>query len=288
MKKILVAIDFSEHTVAACNYALEIAKVNKAEVCLFHTYFDKIVTSTSGIPDAFGINPYINPELNSEIEQNAKIQILNLKNELILKLQNQKVTGVTINTFISSSDFEADLIDFCDDFHPSLVIIGTKGAGESVNIFGNAANKIIDDLRFPVLAVPEIDSFIGIKNVIFITDLHVSDDLLIRKTYNLLENFDINLFCVHIIERNDFLTARTKMEDLKLIYDKEIKEEKFHCDVVEGNDKQAEIDKFIKENNIDLIVFLPHKTNLYQRLFGEINTKKYLFKTNLPLLAVRI
>ncbi len=288
MKKILVAVDFSEHTDVACNYAFEMAKVNKAEICLFHTYFDKIVPSTSGIPDSFGINPYVNPEFNSEIEQNAKTKILELKNELIVRLQTENVSGVTIDTFVSGSDFETDLFDFCDDYHPSFVIIGTKGKGESINIFGNAANKIIDDLRFPVIALPEINNYPGIKNLMFVTDLHDSDDVLIRRTFNMLEQFDVKIYCVHVVEKSDYLKAYSKMEDLKLIYDKEVQAAKFDCDVLEGSNKQDEIDTFIKENNIDLIVFLPHKTNIFQRLFGQTLTKQYLFETNLPLLAVRI
>ncbi len=288
MKKILVAIDFSEHTTIACNYALEIAKINKAEIYLFHTYFDKIITSTPSVPDAYSVNPFANPELNADVEQNAKTQMLNLKNDLMSRLQNENVQGVEIKTIVTSSDFEADLIDFCDDYYPSLVIIGTKGEGRSLNIFGDTASRIIDNLKFPVLAVPEINNYPGIKNVMYATDLHASDDVLIRKTFNLLENFDVNMFCVHIVEKRDYLRAYSKMDELKSIYSKENQEEKFYCNVLEGADKHEEIDKFIKEKNIDLIVFLPHKTNLFQRLFGQHFSKKYLFETNLPLLAVRL
>ncbi|MFZ4413257.1 MAG: universal stress protein [Bacteroidales bacterium] len=288
MKKILVAIDFSEHTSITCDYALEIAKINKAEVCLFHTFFDKIVTSTASIPDAYGINPYVNPELNAEIEQNARMQMLDLQNALTLKLQNENVTAVTIKTMVTSNDFESDLNDFCDDYHPSLVVIGTRGKGQSLDVFGNTANKLMDELRFPVIALPEIETFLGIKNIMYATDLHVSDNVLIRKTFNLLENFDINIFCVHIVEKNDYLQAYSKMEELKLEFPKETEENKFHCDVLEGIHKQEEIDKFIKLNQIDLIVFLPHKTNIFRRLFGQNFSKKYLFETNLPLLAIRL
>lgn len=288
MKKILVAIDFSEHTFISCNYALEIAKKNKAEICLFHTSFDNIVIPNSSIPDAYTVNSFVYPELNSEIKKNTNTQMLDLRNEMISKLQNENIKGTTINTIITNNDFETDLINFCDDYHPSIVIIGTKGKGESLKVFGTIASKLIDNLRFPVLAVPEIDTFLGVKNVMYATDLHPSDSVLIRKTYNLLENFDINMFCVHIVEKNDYLQAYSKMDDLKQIYSKEVDDKKFNCDVLEGNNIHAEIDKFITSNNIDLIIFLPHKTNFFQRLFGQHFSKKYLFETNLPILAVRL
>ena len=288
MKKILVAVDFSEHTAIACNNAFEIAKISKAEICLFHTYFDKIAKSMPSIPDAYAVNSFVNFELNAEIEQNAKKQILNLQNDLKAKIQNENISGVEINTIVTSKDFEADIIDFCEDYHPSMLIIGTKGKEQSSNIFGSTASQIIDNLRFPVLAIPDINTFLGIKNIMYITDLHSSDGVLIRRTFNLLENFNINLFCVHIVEKKDYLRSYSKMDELNLNFSKEVQEKKFYCDVLEGIDKHKGIDEFIKANNIDLIVFLPHKTNVFQRLFGQNFSKKYLFETNLPLLAVRL
>ncbi|MFZ4399517.1 MAG: universal stress protein [Bacteroidales bacterium] len=288
MKKLVVAIDFSEHTNITCSYALEIAKINKAEIYLFHTFIDNIISSTSSIPDTYGVNPYLNPEFYMEIEENAKIQMFNLKKDMLLKLQAADFPELPINTILTKNDFETDLINFCEDYHPSLVIIGTKGKGRTLNIFGNTASNIINELRFPVLAVPEIEGFTGIKNIMYATDLHVSDDLLIRKTYNLLENFDVNIFSVHIVEKSEYFKAYKSMEELKLIYTKERDEGKFYCDILESNDKQDEIDEFIKSNSIDLIVFLSHKTNIFQRLFGYNNQIKYFFETNLPLLAIRL
>ena len=287
MKKILTAIDFSEHTSITCDYAMEIAKLNNAEICFIHTFFDKIISTSASIPDTYGLSPYVNPEINNEIEQNAEKQMLNLKNEILSILQNEGFHEIKIKTVLKSTDFESDLIEFCEDYHPSLVIIGKKGIGQSLKIFGNTASSIINNLRFPVLVVPELNTYSGIKNIMYATDLHASDDVLIRKTFNLLEEFDINLFCVHIVEKNDYLKAISRMDELKLVYDKETQEEKFHTEVLEGNDKQNVIDNFIKVNNIDLIVFLPHRTNFFQQLFVQHFSKKYLFETNIPLLAIR-
>jgi len=288
MNKILVAVDFSEHTDISCNYAIEIAKINKAEVCLFHACFDKVLTSASGISDTYGINAFINPELNTEIENSANKQMLTLKNKLISNLQNENISGISVNSIITNGDFETDLNTICDDYHPSIVIIGTKGKDQSLNIFGDTANKVIDNLRFPVLAIPEINNYSGIKNIMYAADIHASDHVLIRKTYNLLENSDVNMFCVYIVEKSEYLRAYSKIDELKIVFEKEITEEKLHFDVLEANDKQIEIDRFVKKNNIDLIVFLPHKTNVFQRLFGQNSPKKYFFETNLPLLTIRL
>jgi nucleotide-binding universal stress UspA family protein len=287
MNKILVAVDFSEYTDIACEYALEIAKLNKAEICLIHVYFDRIQSSASVIPDAYGINHFVNAELISDSEKNAEYQLLYIKSDMISKLEKYNLSGIEVNTVVSSGSFESSFFDFCENYHPSIVIIGTKGKDKNPGIFGKAAHKIIEELRFPVLAIPVVASYSGIKNIMYATDLNDYDDVLIRKTYNLLDNFNIHIFCVHIVEKNEYLKAISIMDNLKLTYNKEKQEDRFNCDVFENINKHDEIENFIKENNIHLIVFHPQKTNFFKRLFGQNFSKKYLFETNIPLLAIR-
>ncbi|MCX6230035.1 MAG: universal stress protein [Bacteroidetes bacterium] len=288
MKKILVAVDFSDHTAITCEYAFEIAKVSKAEICLFHTYSDNVLTSGLSIPDALGVNPFVTPSYDLNAEQNATILLDNLKNDLIDKFKEAELPGIKVKSIITNNEFIPDIVKFCEDYHPSVVVVGTRGSGRSKNIFGDTATELINDLKFPVLAIPEIKQFLGIKNVMYATDLHSSDDLLIRKTFNFFDSFDVSLFCTHIVEKDHYLLANSKMFELITAYSKENKEDKFYCDVLEGEDKHEEIDKFIKLKNIDMITFLPHKANIFQRMFGKHFSKKYLFETNLPLLAIRL
>jgi hypothetical protein len=53
-------------------------------------------------------------------------------------------------------------------------------------------------------------------------------------------------------------------------------------------DNQKAIDTYIKEHDIQLIAFQPHKRNIFYTLFSANITKKNLFATNIPLLAVPI
>jgi hypothetical protein len=53
-------------------------------------------------------------------------------------------------------------------------------------------------------------------------------------------------------------------------------------------DNQKAIDSYIKAHNIELIAFQPHKRNIFYTLFTANITKKNLFATNTPLLAMPV
>ena len=65
MKKILVPVDFSDHTDITCTYALKFAEAYKAEVNLFHSYFDQIILTDTTFPDSMNMNAVYN-ETTSE------------------------------------------------------------------------------------------------------------------------------------------------------------------------------------------------------------------------------
>ena len=288
MKKILIAVDFSSHTQFSCNYALDMAITNNAEIMLFHTYFTQYYFSSPSMPDAFEISPFSNSESSSEAEESAKTQMSSLQNELIERAKQNYDKSIKIKTKITNGNFADDLLDFCSDYFPSVVIIGSKGIGESTSLFGRTAIRIFNKLKHPVIVIPATDDSKTIENVMYIADLEASNNVLIRKTYNLLENFNPKIFCVHLAEDNNYLKAYSSNEYLKSEYQKELNVNKFQSDVLEGTDKHDEIDEFIKKNNINMIVFMPHKANFFQRLIGQEKSKEYLFETNLPILAIRL
>ncbi len=283
----MVAVDFSSHSSFSCNYALELAIINNAEIMLFHTYNKQFYFSSPSMPDAYEISPFSSSDFLTDVEQNAIEQIESLKNEIAERAVTNYSKTITIETQLSKGDFYDDLCNFCDEYHPSVVILGSRGLDESKFLFGDTTIKVFNRLKYPVITMPAKEHSANISNVMYIADLEASNNLLIRKTFNLLEKNDPKIFCVHLAEDNNYLKAYSSKEYLTSEYQKEMNNEKFQCEVFEGSDRQEEIDSFIKKNDIDLIVFMPHKANFFQRLIGQRTNKKYLFETYLPILAIR-
>ena len=287
MKRILIPVDFSEHTLNTCMYAFEIAKKHNSDIVLFHTYNEKITFPSLTFPDTFDFNPYQIEGKSNDLQKEATLKIDKLALDLKLILNNENITKVTIKTIVSDGDFEFVLNQYCEEFMPSIIIMGARGKDNSANIFGEVTTHVINHTKWPVLAVPNTTIYKSIKNIMFASSLLDSDDILIRSLYNKLEAFDVNIFCVHVCEEEHYLKAQARMLELKDIFATEFKAGKFNCDLLEGHDHHKEIHTYTFKNRIDLIAFLPHKTSLFQRLFGQRLPEKDLFNTNIPLLTLR-
>ena len=287
MKKILVPIDFSDHSINTCRYALEIAKKYGSEITLFHAYNDQLFVSSPSLPDAYDINPYSNAEISEDIKNDSQLHINKLSDELINTLANENVKNVSIKTHITEGDFEFDLKQFCDEYHPSIIVIGLKGKGNSTNSFGVKAIHILNNVNCPVLAIPVSSNYKGLKNIMYASTFEHVDDVLIRKLFNRFEAFNANIYCTLIWGKESYLKDKVKMEELKETFSVEAASGNFNCDILEKDDYQKEIKEYIYNNNIDLIAFVPHKANLFQRLFGQNNPDKELFNIKLPLLSMK-
>jgi hypothetical protein len=53
-------------------------------------------------------------------------------------------------------------------------------------------------------------------------------------------------------------------------------------------DNQKALDEFVQNLGVSVIAFQPHKRSVFYNLFTRNLTKKNLFSTNIPLLAIPV
>lgn len=286
MKKILVPIDFSEHTEKTCQYALEIAKKYKSEIRLFHSYFDQIIVSDSSFPTGVDTDTMLNEQLLRDIEIRAKEDIKELQSRLIDQVKKDNITSVKIVFTLKGGDPESEIIDECEEYQPDLIIMGSSGKGHKSILTGSVSKKVMNNAKIPVLAIPTDYTYKQIKNVMYMTDFDGPDAELLKKLTMLLKDFDTNIHCVHLnIHEDKRITNEEKMKAIQDNLSKDIDKEKISCQLIDSKNINEDIENFVKQNNIDLIAFLSHKRNIFKRLFTSKITKKDLFQTNIPLLA---
>ncbi|MCF8227839.1 MAG: universal stress protein [Bacteroidales bacterium] len=286
MKKILVPIDFSENTDRTCQYALEIAKKYSSEIRLFHSYFDQIIVSDSSFPTGVDTDTMLNEQLLRDIEQRAREDIVNLQSKLIEQLKKENIHSVKIVYTLKGGDPESEIIDECSEYKPDLIIMGSSGRGRKSILTGSVSKKIMNNANLPVLAIPQDYTFKGIRNVLYMTDFGGPDQDLLNKLMKLLQDFDIQIHCLHMNIHDDKREENEKkMNAIKECFSEEVKSGTLSCNLVDSKDIGEDIEKYVKENNIDLIAFLSHKRNIFKRLFTSKVTKKDLFQADIPLLA---
>jgi len=289
MKKILVPVDFSGHTDIACTYAIELAGKEGAVIRLFHTYSDQFIIADSSFPDAIDMSTMYNEELLKEVFHQSEKKMEALQTTLEEKVGKSNRKNIEFQITVVGGEIESELEDLCKEFMPDLVVMGTRGTGNTLNMWGRVSTHIINHSRIPVLTVPDIRKFKGFKEIMLAADLSGQNDVLILKIFSLLNGFPIHLSCIHFRIKEDEKEVNEKMEKLRKVFEKEEKFGKISFEIVEvKDDKQAIINQVIENQSIDLVVFQPHKHNLFYNLFTRKITKKNLQATNMPLLALPV
>ncbi len=287
MKKILVPVDFSGHTEITCEYAIELAKAHGAELHIFHAFFDQIILADTSFPDTLNMSTIYNEELMKEIFHQAERNILELKEKLEARILKANLTNVTIRTSLVAGEIEHEIKVICKEYQPDMVIMGTRGKGNNINIWGRVSTFIIDHAKVPVLTLPEIKTFRGFKKIMFAADLSESNDLVIPVILDLFKPYPMLLSVVHFLNKNKIKEEYKQMKALQGKFAREEKQNLVKFEMVEYEaDNQKAIDQYIVDNEIDLIVFQPHKRGIFYMIFTRNITKKNLFATNIPLLAI--
>ncbi|MFH1160918.1 MAG: universal stress protein [bacterium] len=287
MKKILVPIDFSSHTDITCGYALELAKVYSSEILLFHTYFDQIILTETTFPDSMNMNAVYNEELIKEMQKQAETNMKALHNKILEKTGQEGLDNIRISTMVVGGDIEMELRMVCQDYHPDIVVMGTRGQGRNVNVWGRVSTYIINHAKVPVLTVPEIKSMMGFQVVMFAADLSENNAAAIHRVLSLLKPFHSRLYVVHFITGKD--GEEEKMQLLKQSFSELESKGLIHFDLVKvEEDNQKALDDYTSDYGIEVIAFQPHKRSVFYNLFTKNITKKNLFSTNIPLLAIPV
>jgi len=281
--KILVPIDYSVYSKNACEYALGIAERLNAEIMLFHSfYFNVMPLITVAEPFTYQVSTEQSlTEIKELAEKNMMDFYLTLKNEV----DKRNIQQVRINYHLTHGIPEEEIISYCDDYNPGVIIMGTRGHSEDDEVlFGNVTTKVVEDAKVPVLAIPEISKYQGVNrtNILYATNFDKSDIKAIRKLLSLIYEFDVKIHCVHIGESK---WDSVLLENLKNHFDEHYSGFEMECALVEGNDVLKELQKFIDDKRIDIIAMNTHKRNFLSQILNPSLTRRMLFHTHTPLLV---
>ncbi len=140
-KKILVPIDFSEHSKLALQYALELADSFDSNITLFHVFEQRI-------HPAFYLSEEISMfEIDSELKQRANDAMINFRKAF------DKPTIDTNYVFAEGVAYR-EIVDYAKKDNFDLLVIATQGlSGLEHFLIGSTTEKVIRHADLPVLAV---------------------------------------------------------------------------------------------------------------------------------------
>lgn len=286
VRKILVPVDFSDHSINACYYAVELATLFKSEILLFHSYYIPTLDAMSMGESAI-YSSTIDEHLQG-IGETAEKNISMLHKRLVEHIEKSKIEGVTIDYKLENGFAEDEIMDEYSTYKPDIIVMGTSGRDEKKKkLYGSVTAEIIENVKVPVFAIPSKakGGLKSLKNIMYATNFDDTDFRAIHKLQYLTSPFNIKVFFVHISQEKDEKSNEIKLEALK----ERLKKEYIGPDVVVETMKQKDamegFDAFISKNDIDIVAMLTHKRNFITRWLNPSLTRKMLFHSNTPLLV---
>jgi len=272
MKTILVPTDFSDASRNASVYAAEFAKIMQCEVILYHTYVVPIVIA-SDMPVTMMMDPEV------------------LKQETLLLLKKEadevsKITGYTLSYFATEGDAVDQIIEMEREKKPDLIIMGMRESGPlSEYIMGSVTTDVIRQSLTPVMVIPVQAKFKQFKKIVFATDYSLATDThLLEPIKEFSRIFYSKLFILNVVKELELIGVEKEVSRMRIQnYFEDLEHTHYYLqddDIIHG------LNNFIDEYGIDIIAMLPHRHNLFSRIFKEGSTKKMAFHTHIPLLTM--
>lgn len=268
MQKFLVPVDFSDTSLNAASYAINLAKtIEGAHVTLYHVY-SKISLATLTSKD------------EGSRQKVSEAELIMVKDKLANGFTN-------IDCVAEEGAFVSNIVDYVMGHKTDMVIMGITGSSRISQVFmGTNTLNVIRHISTPVMVIPPDASFHGLNNVIFTSDFKdVARTTPFVELRRILDTFKpklsiLNVDSEHYVELTDeYKIERESIEEKLGSYNP-------HFAFLRAYDFLDGINTFVQEKNIDAIISVPRKHSFLSQLFKTSHTKKLAYHSSVPIITV--
>lgn len=273
MINLVIPTDFSPASRTALNYGVALAAKLNATVHLIHMIHMESFTHAAA-----------QVHMNRILEKMAENAQYNLK--LLADELKQSHREVMVKTACMQGEFlSSALQSYVKENGIDLIVMGTKGASGIIgNILGSNASDVIAKASIPVLAVPPGSTYGKHPRIILTTDLNNLEPKL-RIIAPLAFVLASSITLLHISP--DGTHTSKEEEDIRTRFSSEFNLKDFAVRIIQNSSIEAGIHDFAIEQQPCILAMFTHKPGFLDKLFGKSVTRKVVFHTEVPLLALK-
>lgn len=266
MNTIIVPTDFSAAADHATAYAAQLATELQATILLLHVY---------QMPVPMTEYPVL-MVTHDDIKKGVDEGLQRAREEA-----EKAHAGVPFESESRLGDVATEIEEACEERKPFAVVVGTKDlSGFERFLFGDTTASLIRNSSYPVIAVPDGSRAGTPKNIVLATDLLHIDEMPTAKITTITKSLNATLHVVHVDTKNEEAgSPENLLQKLNEV------NASFHT--VQEDDVTEGIRQYVEQNNVDLVLVLPHKHNFYERLFFKGHTQGILQAVPVPVMCLR-
>lgn len=287
LKRILVAVDFSDYSKKACQVAFNIASEIHAKVKILHVYQNIYFPSHIPFADSLKETP------NEGLLDKTRKKMLNLCVEIDEYISNGDWPSINYSYSLREGQVDEEVENFVLEYKPSLLVLGTKGLDNTPSILGNVTADIIEIINVPVLAIPvdsPINSIADIKHVVFLSTLQNKEMPSFNRLLDVFKPYpNIRITLLHINQINRKGDKWTNEELAKISQSFEMLHPQLNINykLIDSPDIALALSDFIIQENVSIISLNTRRRNLFSRIFFPSKSRKLLLFSDKALLIFR-
>lgn len=270
----LVPTDFSSTSENAFKYALNLAPHFKSGLKVVHVSQPDLDPLISGVMG------------NWEHQEDLKKKRLN---KFVDDIQTKVEGGVAVKTNVRTQlvwGFPRDeILSLAANEKPEMIVMGTSGTtGLAVKIFGSISAEVSRMADCPVLLVPPGVNFTGIRNILYAGNYNGDDEIIINRVIELGRKFSACFHIVHVKTRENGYYLNE--QDFKAVFEQHAPESSFKFRMHEDPDVAGYLNRYVLENDIDLVVMLTRHRSYWQNMMHQSTIRKMSSLTSKPILVL--
>lgn len=278
--KILIPVDFSPDSLKALQYALTLAKLMEDRSDEGQSHPELLIYHAFHMPIGGDATFFINSAMLDKVEKNEQNKLRQLVATMpeIHSISHRIVTKMTLPG--------EGILQIIDEESIDLVVMGIRGANESVNWLGSTAFQIMKHVSCPVLAVPRSTDTFHPRQVAFATDLEAIEDISDSLSFlrKLLQLWQANVQIIHVHPAPARIGFAKAEEALHL--DQILQDIPHTYDFPEEKNATQGIFHYLQNHSVDLLVMIPRYHFALENVFHKSVTRYLTTHTTVPLLTL--
>lgn len=270
---ILIPVDFSNSSLIAARYAIELAQHMQIDIHIFHSY--RPFTSA-----------FQSPRANETDEQRAKLGA----EKGLAEFMHELVCPVGVQ--ISSSAVKNNLLEAINHYikenHVCLVVMGTHGAsGTRTDLLGSNTYDVAKDVSRPLLIVPEHTKSFKLENIVFFSDYQQGDIKSLTSFQALFGEIQPSCTLVHIHEERDAPTEndRQDLAQWKAMLEKETSVKGLSTEIVHAPENVQVVGEILERLKADMtLLTLIDTKNFFKKLLHKSLARAIILNPQTPVL----
>jgi nucleotide-binding universal stress UspA family protein len=279
MNTILVPTDFSVHAENAAHYAFKLAACINARLILCNA-FNVPAQEIMAAQVAWPLEDY-------ESMQESSTAGLKLLADRLKEHDMEKDCMAPEVSYSSSAGSVADVVgSLAVKERALLVIMGTSENGGLVRfLWGLKRNSLIEEVRVPILLVPERYQYKRLKRIAFATDWQPTDIDVIQSLTTLARYDNAAILIVHISKSEDteWLKDNSTSEFLREVTGK-LNYPNIYYRQIKNDDINKGLEWLEQNGDIDMLAMVHRRHPILEKLIKGSHTKTVAEHNLIPLL----